>query len=114
MPIENTHLCSIFSNLLDNSIQGVLNSDGAQKIIELQASVRGNCLMIRCANPAKKPLRNQRHDPLRTHGLGLGILNTIASKYNGTLNTEYLDGSFRTDLRIPLPEKTDGEMAHVQ
>ena len=114
LPIESTHLCSIFSNLLDNSIQGVLNSDGAQKIIELQASVRGNCLMIRCANPAKKPLRSQRHDPLRTHGLGLGILNTIASKYNGTLNTEYLDGSFRTDLCIPLPEKTEGEMAHVQ
>lgn len=114
LPIESTHLCSIFSNLLDNSIQGVLNSDGAQKIIELQASVRGNCLMIRCANPAKKPLRNQRHDPLRTHGLGLGILNTIASKYNGTLNTEYRDGSFRTDLCIPLPEKTEGEMAHVQ
>ena len=114
LPIENTHLCSIFSNLLDNSIQGVLNSDGAQKQIELQASVRGNCLMIRCANPAKKPLRNQRHDPLRTHGLGLGILNTIASKYNGTLNTEYRDGSFRTDLCIPLPEKTEGELAHVQ
>lgn len=35
LPIESTHLCSIFSNLLDNSIQGVLNSDTAQKQIEL-------------------------------------------------------------------------------
>lgn len=114
LPIESTHLCSIFSNLLDNSIQGVLNSDTAQKQIELQALVRGNCLIIRCTNPAKKPVRSQRHDPLRTHGLGLGILNTIASKYSGTLNTEYRDGSFRSDLCIPLPEKTEGEMAHVQ
>lgn len=114
LPVENAQLCSIFSNLLDNSIQGVLESGAQQKTIELQAMVRGNCLMISCANPARKPARKQENNPLRAHGLGLGILNTIASKYHGTLKTEYQDGCFRTDLCLPLPEKQEGETANAQ
>ena len=114
MPIESAHLCSIFSNLLDNSIQGVLESGAENKEIDLQALVRGNCLTVSCKNPAGKPARSHGSDPLRAHGLGLGILGTIASKYGGTLDTEYADGSFQVFLCLPLQNQPEGAAVNAQ
>ena len=114
MPIENAHLCSIFSNLLDNSIQGVLESGAENKEIDLQALVRGNCLTVSCKNPAGKPAGSHGNDPLRAHGLGLGILGTIASKYGGTLDTEYTGGAFQVFLCLPLQNQPEGAAVNAQ
>lgn len=114
MPIENAHLCSIFSNLLDNSIQGVLENGAENKGIDLHALVRGNCLTVSCKNPAGKPARSHGSDPLRAHGLGLGILGTIASKYGGTLDTEYTDGAFQVFLCLPLQNQPEGAAVNAQ
>lgn len=108
LPIENAHLCSIFSNLLDNSIRGALESGVAEKKICLEAAVRNNCLIIRCTNPALKPQRLHNRDPLRLHGLGLEILNKIASEYHGSLNTEYQGGWFFASVCLPLSTTPGG------
>lgn len=113
LSVENAHLCSVFSNLLDNSIQGVLESGMAEKKISLQAAVRSNCLIIRCSNPAKKPSGTPNRNPLRAHGLGLEILEKIASEYNGYLNTEYQDGWFHASIFLPLSEVPEGAQSHA-
>ena len=113
LSIENAHLCSVFSNLLDNSIHGALESGAADKGITLHAAVRNNCLIIRCNNPACKPERSQSRDPLRLHGLGLEILNKIASQYNGSVNTEYKDGWFYASVCLPLSRTLEGDSMHV-
>lgn len=113
LPVENAHLCSIFSNLLDNSIHGTLESGAAEKKISLQAAVRNNCLIIRCTNPSLKPHRLQNRDPLRLHGLGLEILKRIASQYNGSLNTEYQGGWFYASVFLPLSRAPEGDSAYV-
>ena len=107
LPIENAHLCSAFSNLLDNSIQGASNSGAAEKTIELRAAVQKDCLVIRCRNTAAAPEKKDRSDPLRSHGLGLGILNRLAKQYDGSFQTEYSDGWFTSTLILHLP-KTKG------
>lgn len=98
LPIDSSHLCSAFSNLLDNSIQGCLKSQTTEKTIELQASLHSGYLLIRCINPAVQPKSRRSGNPLRVHGLGLDILQRIAAKYDGTLDTSYQDGCFETVL----------------
>ena len=99
LPIDSAHLCSAFSNLLDNSIQGVLSSKEKEKHIELRAALQSDCLVIRCSNPAL-PTVAKRHsgDILRPHGLGLDILRQIAAQYDGTLVTEYQNHCFEAVL----------------
>lgn len=105
VPIDSTHLCSAFSNLLDNSIQGVLECGTEEKQIELRTAVQRNCLIIHCLNSAKAPSKKHSSDPLRLHGLGLGILEHFASSYNGSLSTGYHDGKFDTTLILRFPEQ---------
>ena len=93
-----------FSNLLDNSIQGASNSGAAEKTIELRAAVQKDCLVIRCRNTAAAPEKKDRSDPLRSHGLGLGILNRLAKQYDGRFQTEYSDGWFTSTLILHLPK----------
>lgn len=100
IPIESSHLCSSFSNLLDNSIQGTLNCNAGEKKIELRTMVRSNCLIIRCVNSANAPVQKQSADPLRLHGLGLGILERLAQQHHGSLDTAYYDGKFDATLTL--------------
>lgn len=113
LPIENAQLCSIFSNLLDNSIQGALESGAEEKEITLESAVRNSCLIIQCTNPALQPKRNRSRDPLRTHGLGLEILGRIADQYHGSLNTEYQDGRFHAALCLPFPKTAEEESTYA-
>lgn len=104
LPIENAHLCSAFSNLLDNSIQGVLKGGTAEKNILLRTSVRSDCLIIHCVNSAAAPAKRHSRDLLRPHGLGLGILDRLAAHYHGSLDTHYQNGEFDITLILRFPE----------
>jgi len=104
IPIEGVHLCSAFSNLLDNGIQGALSCGTQERAIELRTAVRSDCLIIHCVNSANVPAGKQSGDPLRQHGLGLGILERIASVYSGTLSTDYHAGKFDAALTLCFPK----------
>ena len=104
LPIENAHLCSAFSNLLDNSIQGALDSGAAEKNIELRTTVQKDCLVIRCRNTAAAPEKKDRSDPLRSHGLGLGILSRLAETYGGSFQTSYENSTFSAVLILCFPQ----------
>lgn len=105
LPIDSSHLCSIFSNLLDNSIKGIQESGTTQPCIDLRASICAGCLSIHCSNPANAQKAKVSHDPLRRHGLGLEILSHLAKEYNGSLQTQLLDGAFQTVMILRLPEQ---------
>lgn len=106
--IENAHLCSIFSNLLDNSIQSLLCSGIPEKHISLESTLHAGCLIIRCSNPARTPIPGQKSkDPLRRHGLGLDILKRIVEEYAGSLETDYRDGNTEVTLLLPLSQQQE-------
>lgn len=104
LSINSSHLCSIFSNLLDNSIKGIQESGTAQPYIDLRASIRAGCLSIHCSNPANAQKTKVSRSPLRRHGLGLEILSQLAREYDGDLQTELRDGVFQAVMILRLPD----------
>ena len=104
LPIETTHLCSVFSNILDNSIQATSATKKPYGTIELSADVHGSFVCIECTNPARSIRRTEQRDLLRTHGLGLEILQNLASQYHGSLNTHMEDGKFYLKLLLALSD----------
>ena len=102
LPVETSCLCSIFSNLLDNSIHGVKESGAVDRYIELRAGIRAGCLNVHCVNPAVNPKKTVLRSPLRTHGLGLEILEHLAQQYSGSLQTRFENGRFEAIMILPL------------
>ena len=94
LPLEAAHLCSIFSNILDNSINATLKTPRPYGQLELSADIHSSFVTIKSSNPAPplKPAKNT--EPLRPHGLGLEILRSITQKYGGTMNTSWKNGRF--------------------
>lgn len=106
LPIENVHLCSVFSNLLDNAIHGAAACASADREIEICSSIHGNYLAVQCRNTAADDTDSHKktNDLLRKHGLGLEIMDYLAKQYDGSLETHYDDGIFCASILLRLPE----------
>ena len=109
LPIETAHLCSVFSNILDNSIQATLNTPKPYGTIELSADVHGGFVTIESRNPCKSFRRSEKRELLRTHGLGLEILESLAERYHGSMNTVLENGNFQLKLILEVPDKPDSD-----
>ena len=93
VPIEKIHLCSIFSNLLDNSIRACQGLPQEQRIINLKASIKGGYIHISTKNATATA-------SARKGGQGLKILADIAEIYDGNLNAGEHDGMFSTMISL--------------
>lgn len=94
LPVTGVDLCSLFSNLLDNAANGVKNLPTTIRNISLSSDWNGQILTVRCENayPDDAPLRpSYRRDG---HGLGLTILEDIASRYHGEMKVDASSGIF--------------------
>lgn len=109
LPIENAHLCSVFSNLMDNAIQGVLDSGAEDKYIDLRTNLHQEYLTVHCINPAKPGgARQTSGNLLRAHGLGLEILERLAKQYQGSMTCKQYSGIFEATLILHFPEQGKG------
>jgi len=77
--IKPLHLCSVFSNLLDNAINACRDIPGS--IITLNTLKKGDYLHIKCVNPLPQ---NSSSKP--KSGYGTRILADIANRYEGSCN----------------------------
>ncbi len=103
LSIENAHLCSAFSNILDNGIHGTLEKGADAGPLQLYSDIHSGFFTIQCSNPAVKPKKDTNQDPLRSHGLGLEILGQLAKHYHGHLQTSFDNDRFTTTLILQLP-----------
>ncbi|MCI6887600.1 MAG: GHKL domain-containing protein [Lachnospiraceae bacterium] len=98
--IEPIHLCSIFSNLMDNAIRAASKCSETDRRISLRAARKGDYLHIKAENTALRPTKETR--PKGRHGYGQEILRDIAAQYNGEFRTEWSDGIYTAVLSLEL------------
>lgn len=97
--IQPVHLCSAFSNLLDNAIRGAAQAPQEQRTISLHAVQDGDFLHIKTENHSLPPERKRRTDG---HGYGQQILRDIAQQYHGSFQAEWKDGIYTAVLSLSL------------
>ena len=105
--VSGVELCSLFSNVMDNAVSGCRNSGAAEMSIKITAAVKKGYLVLECVNTAGPEEDKHGHTAFSEHGWGLEILEHIASRREGKLETVKEAGSFET--RAFLKCRADGE-----
>ena len=95
--INPLHLCSIFSNLLDNAIEAC-TAVSENKFIHLTAKQTGDFIHIKLKNSSLPPSK-----PKQGHGYGHRILKDIARQYSGSFRTTYKNNIYEAFLSIQTP-----------
>ena len=97
LAVSPMHLCSIFSNILDNAIAASRGlQEKSKPIIRLSSLVDGDYLFIKATNPSEKP----KSKPAPGRGYGLRILAELARRYGGGFQSDYSDGIFTAVISL--------------
>jgi sensor histidine kinase regulating citrate/malate metabolism len=103
--IDPVDLTILIGNLLDNAIEACMKlEEGAEKKIRFSLTTEKSALAILCANPYHeapkqkgKRFLTSKNDPLN-HGLGLGNVEDVLSKYDGSKKVDPENGMFLISL----------------
>lgn len=110
LPLSSVELCALFSNMLDNAMNACRKVGGGC-FIDLKAHVDAGFLVASMKNsceegeaePRGKKARS-RNGRLSEHGWGLTILESLAHRHDGSLETEQHDGVFETTAILRVSE----------
>lgn len=98
LEVEPLHMCSIFSNLLDNAIEAVEALGEKNNKISITAELKGNYLFIKAKNPAAKEYVSRKRRKER--GYGTKILADIAERYEGKYDAVFKNGSYAATIAV--------------
>lgn len=104
--ISEIDLCSLFANVLDNAVNGCLDSGAEKPFIRISAAVKKGYLALNCVNSAKKR-EIKTASPGDEHGWGLSILREMAARRDGSVETVQTDSTFEIKVFLKCPEKPD-------
>ena len=96
--VEPLHMCSIFSNLMDNAIEAIESYEGTENSIYVDAAIKGNYLFVKVKNPSTKDYVNRKRRKER--GYGTQILSDIANKYEGEYETAFKNGFYSATVMV--------------
>lgn len=115
--LSDYELCSLFGNLLDNSIAACEKLEPDKRYIRLKVSSQMEMLCVFCENPYQGLQRengqfvSQKADRMN-HGMGLGQIKRIAEAHNGMLEIDTKDGVF--SVSVLLGGKADDGPEHFR
>lgn len=104
MEMPSHVLCAVFGNALDNAINACTKLNAKDRFIKVESQLRSGMLVLKVANSCNKDqaakvneLYANRNSGMRTvklteHGWGLLILNSLAERFDGSMDVEAKDG----------------------
>lgn len=99
--IKGIDLCSLFANILDNAIKACKKID--KKEINLTTKIDKGYLIISEENYYKELSKNKKKNEfLPKHGLGLEIINDIATRYDGNVKIDISEEKFKIVVLLKL------------
>ncbi len=116
LPYEETQLCSLLSNLMDNAIEAAAQSGAESPAVKVLIRPQQDYLFLRVTNPVRTDLLPRRVLSLHTtkgdqklHGYGTKIIRNVAERYQGSVKFDLRDGIFLADVMLYLEEgREDG------
>ena len=112
--IRSVDLTTILGNLLDNALEAAKTAPDSLRFLNLTIRRINAMLIIKVENGyGKAPTKKGGHlltskTDKAFHGWGLKSVQTAAERYDGTINTEYKDGIFKSVVTLSFqPIKTE-------
>lgn len=110
MPVKETDLCSVLTNLIDNAIEACRKAELPPEsvVIGVELKVQNKSLFIKVTNPLGESNRESAlalkttKDNAFLHGYGVKIVRRIADKYYGSVHYDVKDGVFIADVLLFL------------
>lgn len=102
LPFSEVHLCSLFSNLLDNACAATAMLLPEQREVTMQASFTKGILWVRVEN-SWEPTR----PPQGGTGYGRLILRDLANQYQGNWQEEITDTRYSVTMTLLKPENAE-------
>ena len=98
LKLDPLHLCSLFSNLLDNALEALAELPEEERKLELKAEMKGAYLFVKSRNTASgsHALRKRR----KGRGYGTQILQDLAKNYEGTYHADYEKGWYTAVVMV--------------
>lgn len=111
LKMDNIDLCSLLSNLLDNSLEACqrIHDKTIVPYIYLNMNYIKNQLTIYVENSSGNNFKKQGNQYLTikkslNHGIGLQQIDRIVGNYNGFVDREFKQNIFITTISIPLAQ----------
>lgn len=105
--ISDADMISMFGNLLDNALEAAVKCSPENRKVDVKLFMGTTYfLMFRVENSYIEAVKREGSRLLSVkedsghHGLGIGIVRTLADKYGGVLNLEYKENLFVATLSI--------------
>ena len=108
LPFRESDLCSLFTNIIDNSIEACVFEKIPDASVEVTLGINGDYMILVVSNPTRKTsewLTNHAatdKKDKKAHGYGMKIVKKLASRYNGHFGISIENGCFVSELALDL------------
>lgn len=99
LAIQPVHLCSLFSNLLDNAMHAAEKCPKEERAIIVKAALHGDYLNVKVENPVADFNKNEIRE---RKGYGQEIIRDIAKQYRGEFQTEQKQNRYIAVVTLEL------------
>ena len=98
LKLDPLHLCSLFSNLIDNALEALAEIPQERRELELNAEMKGAYLFVKARNASEKShaVRKRR----KGRGYGTQILQELAETYEGNYQAGYEKGWYTAVVMV--------------
>ena len=109
IPISDSDLCSLLSNIMDNAITAASHAN--DPYIRIDCHVKGNFFAFRCENSTAPAEKEDDRKPKRL-GYGLKIIHQLSEQHGGMFDTACTETSYTTRIILPISNATLTDTAH--